>query len=143
VAENRVLRRFGPKGDEVTGEWRKRHNEELHKLHSLPSIIRMIESKKKSWVAHVARMRERRNACSMLVGKPEGRRPLGRPRCMCVDNVKMYLREIGNGCTYWIDLAQDKDPWRALVILNSCTTGGLSRRAQEHGLCLLVSYTFL
>jgi hypothetical protein len=95
VVENRVLRRiFGPKRDEVTGGWRKLHNEELHDLYSLPSIIRMFKSKKKKrWVAHVERMEERRNACSMLMGKPEVRRPLGRPRCRCLVNAEMDLRD--------------------------------------------------
>jgi hypothetical protein len=81
VFENRVLRRiFGPKRDEVTGEWRKLHNEELHDLYSLPSIIRIIKSKKMRWAGHVARMGEWRNAYRLLVGKPNGKRPLGRPR---------------------------------------------------------------
>jgi hypothetical protein len=78
VFENRVLRRiFGPKGDEVTGEWRKLHNEELHDLYSSPSIIRIIKARRMRWVEHVTRMGEKRNAYRLLVGKPEGRRPLG------------------------------------------------------------------
>jgi hypothetical protein len=81
VFENRVLRRiFGPKRNEVTGEWRKLHNEELHDLHSSPSIIRIMKSRRMRWAGHVARMGERRNACRLLVGKPEGTRLLGRPR---------------------------------------------------------------
>jgi hypothetical protein len=81
VFENRVLRRiFGLKRDEVTGGWRKLHNEELHSLYSSPSIIRMIESRRMRWAGHVARMGRRWNAYSILVGKPEGKRPLGRPR---------------------------------------------------------------
>jgi hypothetical protein len=80
VFENRVLRRiFGPKGDEVTGEWRKLHNEELHDLYSSPSIIRIIKSSRMRWAGHVARMGEQRKAYRSLVGKPEGKRPLGRP----------------------------------------------------------------
>jgi hypothetical protein len=81
VFENRVLRRiFGPKRDEVTGEWRKLHNEELQDLYSLPSIIRIIKSRSMRWAGHVARMGEKRNAYRLLMGKPEGKRPLGRPR---------------------------------------------------------------
>jgi hypothetical protein len=91
-----VLRRiFGPKRDEVTGDWRKLHIEELHRLHSSPSIIRMIKSRRMRWARHVARMVEKRNAYMILVGKPEGKRPLGRPRRRWVDNIKMDLREIG------------------------------------------------
>jgi hypothetical protein len=81
VFENKVLRKiFGPKRDEVTGEWRKLHNEELRDLYSLPSIIRIIKLRRMRWAGHVARMREKRNAYRLLVGKPEGKRPLGRPR---------------------------------------------------------------
>jgi hypothetical protein len=96
VFENRVLRRiFGPKRDEVTRGWRKLHNEELHNLYSSPSIIRVIKSRRMRWAGHVARMGERRNAYRILVVKPEGKRPLGRPRRRWVDNIKMDLREIG------------------------------------------------
>jgi hypothetical protein len=84
-----VRRIFGPKMDEVTGVWRKLHNEELHNLYSSPSIIRMIKSRRMRWSGHVARMGEKRNA---LVGNPEGKRPLGRPRRRWVDNIKMDLR---------------------------------------------------
>jgi hypothetical protein len=81
VFENRVLRRiFGPKRDEVTGEWRKLHNEELHNLYSSPDIIRQVTSRRMRWVGHVARMGEERKLYKVLVGKPEGKRPLGRPR---------------------------------------------------------------
>jgi hypothetical protein len=81
VFENRVLRRiFGPKRDEVTGDWRKLHNEELHNLYFSPNIIRMIKSRRMRWAGHVARMGDKRNAYRILVGKPKGRRPLGRPR---------------------------------------------------------------
>jgi hypothetical protein len=110
VFENKVLRRiFGPKRDEVTGGWRKLHNEELHDLYSSPSIIRIIKSKRMRWAGHVARMGEKRNAYRLLVGKSEGRRPLGRPRCMLVDNIKMDLLEIDWGGVDWIGLAQDRD----------------------------------
>jgi len=81
VFENRVLRRiFGPKRDEVTGEWRKLHNEELNDRYSLPNIIRMIKSRRIRWAGHVARMEAWRGAYRGLVEKPRGKRPLGRPR---------------------------------------------------------------
>jgi hypothetical protein len=113
--ENRVLRRiFGLKKDEVMGEWRKLHNEELHDLYSLPSIIRIIKSRTR-WAGHVARMGEKKNTHRLLVGKPEGKRPLGRPRCGWVDNMRMDLGEVGWGDVDWIGLAQDKNRWRALV----------------------------
>jgi hypothetical protein len=116
VFENRVLRRiFGPKRYEVTGGWRKLHTEELHGLYSSPSIIRVIRLRKMRWAGHVARTGEVRNACSILVGKPEGRRHLGRPRRRWEDNIKMDIREIGFGDVDWIYLAQERDRWRALV----------------------------
>jgi hypothetical protein len=116
VFENTVLRRiFGPKRDEVTGGWRKLHNEELHNLYSSPSITRMIKSRRMRWAWHVARMGERRNAYRILVGKPYGKRPLGRPRLRRVDNIKMDVRELVWDGTDLIDLAQDRDQWRALV----------------------------
>jgi hypothetical protein len=98
VFENRVLRRiFGPEREEVTGEWRKLHNEELHDLYSPPSIIRIIKSRRMRWAGHVARMGVERNAYRLLVGKAEGKRPLGRPRRRWVDNVRMDLVEVGWG----------------------------------------------
>jgi hypothetical protein len=113
VFENRVLRRiFGPKRDEVTGDWRKLHNEELHNLYSSPN--RMIKSRMR-WAGHVARMGETRNAYRILVGNPEGKRPLERPRYRWVDNIKIDLREIGWDGMDWFDLAQDRDQCRALV----------------------------
>jgi hypothetical protein len=116
VFENKVLRRiFGPKRDEVTGGWIKLHNEELRDLYSSPSIIRIIKSRSTRWAGHVARMGEKRNAYRLLVGKPEGKRPLGRPRRRWVDNIEMDLLEIGWGGVDWIGLAQDSDKWRALV----------------------------
>jgi hypothetical protein len=96
VFENRVLRRiFDPKRDDVIGDWRKLHNEELHNLYSSPNIIRMFKSRRIRWAGHVARMGETRNAYRILVGNPEGKRPLGRPRLMWEDNIEMDLREMG------------------------------------------------
>jgi hypothetical protein len=106
---------FGPRRDEVTGGWRKLHDEELRDLYCSPSIIRMIKSRRMRWAGHVARMWEKRNAYRLLVGKPEGKRPLERPRCRWVDNIKMDLGEIGWGGVDWIGMAQDGDQWRALV----------------------------
>jgi hypothetical protein len=116
VFENRMLRRiFGPKRDEVMGEWRKLHNEELNGLYSLPNIVRLIKSRRLRWAGHVARMGEGRGVYRVLVGKPEGKRPLGSPRRRWEDNVRMDLQEVGYGCEDWIRLAQDRDRWRALV----------------------------
>jgi hypothetical protein len=86
-----------------------------HNLYSSPSIIRIIKSRRMIWAGHVARMGENRNACRILMGKPEGKRSLGRPRCRWVDNIKMDLREIGLDGVDWIDMAQDRDQWMALV----------------------------
>jgi hypothetical protein len=98
VFENRVLRRlFGPKRDEVTGEWRRLHNEELNDLYSSPNIIRVIKSRRMRWAGHVAGMGEKRGAYRILVGRPEGRRPLGRPRRRWEANIKTYLQEVGLG----------------------------------------------
>ncbi|KAJ4430978.1 hypothetical protein ANN_19571 [Periplaneta americana] len=116
VFENKVLRKiFGAKRDEVTGEWRKLHNTELHILYSSPGIIRNIKSRRLRWVGHVARMGESRNAYRVLVGRPEGKRPLGRPRRRWEDNIKMDLREVRYDDREWINLAQDRDQWRAHV----------------------------
>ena len=114
--ENRVLRRvFGPKMDEVTGEWRKLHNEELNDLYSLPNIVRVVKSRRMRWVGHVARMGEDRGVHRVLVGRPEGKRSLGRPRRRWEDNSKMDLQKVGRGRGDWMELAQDRDRWRALV----------------------------
>jgi hypothetical protein len=115
VFENRVLRIFGPKRDEVTGEWRKLHNEELNGLYSLPNIMRVIKSRRLRWAGHIARMWEGRGVYRILVGKPERKRPLGRPRRRWEDNIRMDLLEVGCGREDWIGLAQDRDRWRALV----------------------------
>ena len=114
--ENRVLRRiFGPKRDGVTGEWRKLHNEELNSLYCSPNIVWAIKSRRVRWAGHVARMEEGRGVLKVLVGKREGKRPLGRPRHIWEDNIKMDLQEVGRGCGDWMELAQDRDSWRALV----------------------------
>jgi hypothetical protein len=112
----RVLRRiFAPKRDEVTGEWRKLYNKELHDLYSSPSIIRIIKSRRMRWAGHVARMGKKRNAYRLLVGKPERKRLLGRPRRRWVDNIRMNLVEVGWGDVDWIGLDKDRNRWRALV----------------------------
>jgi hypothetical protein len=106
VFKNKVLRRiFGPKRDEVTGGWRKLHNEELRGLYSSPSIIRVIKARRMRWAGHVARMGDVRGAYNILVGRRDGRRPLGRPRSRWGDNIKIDLREIGFGDVDWIHLA--------------------------------------
>jgi hypothetical protein len=116
VFENRVLRRiFGPKRDGVTGGWRKLHNEDLYNLYSLPSIIRIIKWRRMSWAGHVARMGEKRIMYRLLVRKPEGKKPLGRPRRRWIDNIKMDLLVIGLSVVDWIGLAEDRYRWRALV----------------------------
>jgi len=116
VFENKVLRRiFGPRRDEVTGEWRKLHNEELSDLYSSPNIVRVIKSRRMRWAGHVARMGGERGVYRVLVRKLEGKRPLGRPRRRWVDNIRIDLREVGCGYMDWIGLAQDRDRWRTLV----------------------------
>jgi hypothetical protein len=116
VFENRVLRRiFGPKRDEVTGEWRKLHNEELNDLYCSPTVVRVIKSRRMRWTVHVARMGEERVVYRVLVEKPEGKRPLGRPRHRWEDNIKANLQGVECGGMEWIELARDRDRWRALV----------------------------
>jgi hypothetical protein len=116
VFENRVLRRvFGPKKDEVTGEWRKLHNEELNYLYSSPNIVRVTKQRRMRRVGRVARMGERRGVYGVFVGKPEGKILLGRPRRRWENNIKMDLQGGGSGGMDWIELAQDRDRWRALV----------------------------
>jgi hypothetical protein len=147
VFGNRVLRKiFGPKRDEVTGEWRKLHNEELPDLYSSPSTIRIVKSRRMRWAGHVAQM-------GYWWGNPEGKRPLGRPRRRWVDKIRMNHREVGWGDVDWIGLVQDRDGWRALVnsVLNlrvprnagklssGLTCSGLSSSAQLHRVGELVS----
>jgi hypothetical protein len=102
--ENRVLRRIsGPKRDEVTEVWRKRHNEELHDLYSSPTIVRVIKSRRMLWAVHIWCMEEGRGVYRVLVGKPEGKSRLERPRRRCEDNIKMDLQEAG--CGVWTGLS--------------------------------------
>jgi hypothetical protein len=116
VFANRVLGRvFGPKRVEVRGEWRKLHNEELSDIYSLPNIVRVVKLRRMRWAGHVARMVEYSGVYRVLVGKPEGKRPLGRPRRRWEDNIKIDLQEVGGGHGDWMKLAQDRDRWRALV----------------------------
>jgi len=112
-----VLRRiFVPRRDEVTGDWRRLLNEELNDLYSSPNIVRVIKSRRMRWAGHVALRREERGLYRFLMGKPEGRSPLERPKHRWVDNIGMDLQEVGCGYMDWIGLAQDKDRWRTLVI---------------------------
>ena len=106
---------LGPMRDEVTGEWRRLHNEELNDLYSSPNIVRVIKSRRMRWAGHVARMGEEMGVYRVLLGKPEGRRPLWRPRRRWVDNIRMDLQEVGCGYMDWIGRAQDRDRWRKLV----------------------------
>ena len=116
VFENMVLRRiFGPRRDELTGEWRRLHNEELNDLYSSPNIVRAIKSRRMRWAGHVARMGEDRGMYRLLLGKSEGRRTMGRLRRRWVDNIRMDLQEVECGYMDWIGLAQDRDRWRTLV----------------------------
>jgi hypothetical protein len=97
------------------GSWRKLHNDELHDLYSLPNIIRMIKSRRMRWAGHVACMGEGTGVYRILVGRPEGKRPLGRPKHRWEDNIKMDLREIGINGANWIQVAQDRVQWQAFV----------------------------
>ena len=112
---NNFLCIFGPRTDEVTGEWRRLHNEELNYLYSSPNIVLVIKSRRVRWAAHVAHMGEERGSYRVSVGKPEGKRPLGRPRHRWVDNIGMDLQQVRCGYGDWIGLAQDRDRWRTLV----------------------------
>jgi len=111
VSENLVLRRiFVPRRDEVTGEWRRLHNEELNDWYCSPNIVRVIKSRRMRWAGHVACMGEEWGVYRVLVGKPEGR-----PRRRWVDNIRMDLQDLGCGYVDWTGLAQDRDRWRTLV----------------------------
>jgi hypothetical protein len=110
------LRRiFGSKRDKVTGEWRKLHTEELNDFYSSPNIVRVIKSRRMKWAGHVARVRERRSVYRVLVRKPARKRPLGIARCRWEDNINMDLQEVGCGGMDWIELAQDRNEWWALL----------------------------
>jgi hypothetical protein len=112
VFENMVLKRiFGSRRDEVTGEWRRLHNEELNDLYCSPDIVRVIKSRRMRWAGLVAY----RGVYRVLVGKREGKKPLGRPRGRWVDNITMVLQEVGCGYMDWIGLTQDRDRWRTVV----------------------------
>jgi len=116
VFEKRVLRRiFGPERDEVTGVWRKLHNEELNDLYCSTNIVRVIKSRRMRWAGQVARMGREEANTEFWWGEPEGKRPLRRPKLRREDNIKMDLQEVGCGGMDWIDLAQDRDRWRTLV----------------------------
>jgi len=116
VFGNRVLKKiFGPKRDEVTGDCRKLHNEELNDPYSSPNIVRVITSRRMRWAEHVARIGERRRAYRVLVEKPAAKRSLARSKCRWEDNIKIYLQEVGGWGFNWIELAQDRDRWRTLV----------------------------
>jgi hypothetical protein len=99
----------------VTGEWRKLHNEELNDLYSLPNIVRVVKSRRMRWAGSVARMEEDRGVHRVLVRKPAGKSPLGRPRRRWEDNINMNVQEVGEGRGDWMELAQDRERWRALV----------------------------
>jgi hypothetical protein len=110
-----ILLRTPRSKSEEDGSWRKLHNDELHDLYSSPNIVRVIKYRRMRWAGHVARVGEGRGAYRFLVGRPEGKMPLGRPRRRWEDNIKMDLREIGIDGANWIQLAEDRVQWRAFV----------------------------
>jgi hypothetical protein len=113
LRDERRLRSFENR-DELTGEWRKQNREELNDLYYTPNIIPTIKSKRMRWAERIVRMGERRVIYRVLVGKPEGKRPLGRPRRKWEDDIKMDLQEVGWRDMNWIDLTKNRDSWRAL-----------------------------
>ena len=138
---------FLPRKNEVTGEWRRLHNEELNDLYSSPNIVWVIKSRRMRWAGRVARMGDKRGVYRVLVVKSAGKRPLERPRRRWVDNIRTELQEVGCGYMDWIGLAQDRDRWRTLVsavmnlrvpwnvgnFLTSCKPVSFSRRTLHHG----------
>ena len=116
VFENRVLRRiFGPRRIDVTGEWRKLHNEELNDIYSSSNIVQVIKSRRMRWAGHVACVGDSKAVYRVVMGRSEGKRPLGRPRRRWVDNIKMNIQEVGWVGVDWLELTQDRYRWRALV----------------------------
>ena len=116
VFENMVFRRiFIPRRDEVTGECRRLCNDELNDLYCSPNIVRVIKSRRMRWAGHVAHIGEEREVYRVLVGKPEGKRPLWRPRRRWGHNIRMHFQEVRCGYVDWIGMAQDRDRWRTLV----------------------------
>jgi hypothetical protein len=116
VFVNRELRRiFGSKKDDAIEKWKKQHHEELNDLYCSPNIVRVIKSRRMRWVGHVARMGKGRGVYRVLVGKPEGKRPLRRVGRRWGDNIKTELQELKCGDIDWIELAQDMERWRGSV----------------------------